>query len=228
MGTWDYDRLKDELLFRFGNRDDLEAPTDWAGRFVNKAYLTLCTKNRFWTLKKNFDFPELETTATANTVDGTAYITTPTDAYILRHLHNNTDDVPMRPIGYLDYANKTDRADTSAEGAPTQWLRSGTKLYLYPTPDAVYVIGIHYRKRPTLLTAGTDVTVLGVEWDEPIVMLAEYQLHLHFHDYEKATKTKEEWLDLVAGIMGAYDKPQEDARQYLQPHPSYMGKGYGG
>lgn len=228
MGTWDYDRFKAELLLGFGNRDDLTSPTDWAGRFINKAYLTLCTKNRFWTLKKPFDFPELETSATASTVDGTAYITTPTDAYLIRHLHDNTSDVPMRPIGYLDYANKVDKADTSAEGAPTTWVRMGTKLYLYPTPDAVYTIGIYYRKRPTLLSAGTDVTALNPEWDEPIVMLAEYMLHMKFKDYEKAVKVKEEWLDTVAGIMGAYDVPQQDARNHRQPHPGYMGSGYGG
>jgi hypothetical protein len=228
MGTWDYSRLKAELLFRFASRDDLESPTDWAGRFINDAYLTLCTKNHFWTLKRRFDFPELETSTTANTVDGTAYITTPTDAFIIRHLHNDTDDVAMRPMGVLDYQNKPDRADTTAEDAPTSWVRMGTKLYLYPTPDAVYTIGIHYRKRPALLTAATDVTVLSPEWDEAIVSLAEVQTHMRFHDYDKAEKSKGEWLDYVAGILGAVNISQEDSRNYLQPDPSYRGGGYGG
>ncbi len=228
MGTWDYSRFKEELLFRFGNQDDLTSPTDWTGRFINNAYLTLCTKDHFWTLRRKFDFPQLETSSTANTVDGTAYVTAPTDAFFIRHVHNNTNDASLHPMGTLDYVNKIDRTDASAEGAPTKWVHRGTYLYLYPTPDAVYTLGIYYRKRPTLLSAGTDVTVLPAEWDDIIVGLAEYQTHMRFHDYEKAAKVKEEWLDQVAGIMGAYDIGQEDARPIMQPDPAGKGGGYGG
>jgi predicted transcriptional regulator len=72
------------------------------------------------------------------------------------------------------------------------------------------------------------VTALPAEWDEAIVTLAEVQTHMRFHDYEKAAKVKEEWLDYVAGIIGAYDVSHEDRKDYMQPDPSYRTGGYGG
>ena len=129
MGSMDFDRLRDEVRMRCGRSTALDASTDWYGRWVNAGYLELVTRNYHHALHRKFVFPELEASTTAATVDGTAYVSVPSDCLITRHLHNNTDDAPMRPLigGYTKYVTMIDKADTTAEAAPTIWCRAATR-----------------------------------------------------------------------------------------------------
>jgi len=140
-----------------GQRDDLSAYVD---DWINAAYLTLTTQSRFWGLKRDFYFPELETSSSANTVDGTNYVAIPTDALVIRSVFDTTSTTKLRNMAQSKFLEYTDRADTTAESNPTEWIRQGAYIYLHPTPDAVYALTIHYRKRPALLT-GSAVTVIG-------------------------------------------------------------------
>lgn len=224
MGAYGFDRFKTELKLRLGNRTDLDSPVDWIGRFINSAYLQLTTRNRLWGMKKNFNFPELETRGAVSTVDGTAYVSTPTDALVVRSVWNSTSDAALKNIGWDTYLQGSGRADTSAEGPPTAWVRSGSYLYLRPTPDAVYALYVYYRKRPAEL-AGTTATVIGAEWDEVILRMAACQAYLQLHEYEHLKYEQEALGEYVSGLIGIYDQEDRTKKEYLQPDPAYISPG---
>ncbi|MFA5154122.1 MAG: hypothetical protein WC554_16350 [Clostridia bacterium] len=221
MGAYGFDRFKEELKLRLGNRTDMDSPTDWVGRWINSAYLQLTTRNRLFGLKKNFSFPELETRGAASTVDGTAYVATPTDALVVRSVWNSTNDTPLKNIGWDTYLEGSGRADTNAEGPPTAWVRSGSSIYLRPTPDAVYALYVYYRKRPAVLT-GTDVTVIGAEWDEVILRMAANQAYLQLHEYDHLKAEQEALGEYVGGLIGIYEQEDRTKKEYVQPDPSYI------
>ena len=209
------------LLFNLGNRSDLdtEAP-DW----VNRAYRTLYSMKKFG--GRTVYFPELETSSAANTVDGTAYVATPADCLFIHTVDDTTSDAKLMGIAmWDDYIRYKGRADTDAEGPPRKWVRHGASIYLYPTPDAVYALKVYYRKRPVELT-GTNTTVIGPEWDEPILLLATYQSMLRLNEFDKAKAFKEEWMSAMNDLVGIYDAEDMDKRSIRYPNAFWVKNTY--
>lgn len=224
MGVAQFSELKDELQLELGEMTSLESQggVNFYGVWINTAYITLATQNKMWGIRKSFTFPELETVGTDVTVDGDAFIATPTDALIVRHVWDSTNDVKLIGIPFAEYMTYTGRADTSAEGKPTQWVRNGQYIYLYPTPDDVYTMYTYFRRRPAKLVADDDITLIGVEWDEPILRLAKSLALRKLHQYDEAKKEKEEFIDMIRGVIGVYDQESYDRQQYRKTDPSYL------
>jgi hypothetical protein len=137
MGTKTFSEFKDDLKFGLGQRDDLAS---YLGGWVNTAYRTLTTGNRFWQIKRNFRFPELEASDTATTVAGTAYVSTPSGAMVVQRVHDTTNDVKLNKIGWGTYVGYTGRASSTSRGKPSEWARRGDYIYVHPTPDDEYEI----------------------------------------------------------------------------------------
>lgn len=225
MGTKIYTAFQSDLVFELGQRDDLDSLTlGW----VNAAYIKITTQNRFWGLKKSFYFPELETVDTSlSTADGTAYLTTPTTALIVRTLFNETSNMKLKNISWRKYLDYTDRDTAASEGKPTEWVRSGTKIYLHPTPDAIYNTYVYFRQRPTVLSASNTTTAIGVEWDEIILQTAVIMAHMKLGEFDKAKAKKEEWLDAVSGLIGIYDQELFDRKEVRSLSYAYKNNPYG-
>ncbi len=220
MGTKTFTEFSADLTFALGNRSDLAA---YVGPWINSAYMTLATGNRVWGLKKNFYFPELGTSSTAVTVAGTATVATPTDALIVRHVWDTTNDIKLDRIAWSTYVEYTGRATSTSRGAPIEYIRQGVYIYLHPTPDAVYTMTIYYRKRPAVLT-GSATTVIGAEWDEPLLKLATAQSWLRLQAVDKYKCWREEFLSDVSGLIGIYDQEESDEHGYLRPDPAYVSR----
>ena len=171
-------------------------------------------------------FPELDTSTTSTTQADRAWITVPTDKLTTYTIFDTSNDKKLKNIARADYIRRTGRADTDQADKPTHWLTMGTKYYLYPTPDAAYVMEVFYRKRPADMSASTDVTVIGSEWDEVVLKLAVIQSMMRLKDYEKAEIEKKEWLDVVASKIQLYRAEMGDRADYLKPDPSYNQWGY--
>ncbi len=219
MGDKTFTLFQSDLTMSLGNRDDISA---YVGNWTNVAYLTLTTQGRFWGLKRDFYFPELETSESKNTSDGVNYIAIPTDALVVRSLFNTTSKIKLNNMALSKFLAYTDRADTSAEAAPNEWLRQGSSLYLHPTPDTVYAVAVHYRKRPAALAAAGATTVIGAEWDEPISLLATAQSWLRLRNYVEYKAIKEEFIQAVSGLMGLYFQEEADRRDYMRPDPGIL------
>lgn len=211
MGAKTFATFQSDLLFELGNRTDLDNyKADW----VNHAYITLTTMNRFWGLKRDFHFPELFDFSSASCTDGTAWVQTAERCLYVKDVWDTTNDTQLKKIGWNDYVGRTGRSDTDSEGDPEYWVTYGAtgsnnkykRVWLYPTPDSSQGIRIYYRKIPTEMSGDDDVTDIGIEWDEPLLQLAVVQSHMRLNDFDKAEYKKKEWLEMVSGIIGIYDK----------------------
>jgi hypothetical protein len=215
--------MRDRALFQLGGptRTELTGTTNYIGIWVNQALRDLTTKNRYMGLRKNFVFPQLETSTDDTTVDGQTYIDVPSDALIVRHLYDTTNNKKLSRIRWYDYVDYTDRETTTAEGKPTEWVRSSNKLYLHPTPDDAYVIDIFYKKLHPELSADADVTLIGDEWDDVLVQLAVIKGQMWMNDWDKVKALKEVWLEDVSGMLGIYDQEELDMRPQIKGSSPY-------
>ena len=224
MGSTTFDYMKEYVKLRMGMRDDLEdigdSDLNYYGVWVNQAYTQICVSERLFGLRTPVYIPQLETSSTDTTTDGTAYISTPTTALIVRGIEDTDDNVILDWIPYRQYMEYTDRADTSAEGSPTEWTRARSRLYLHPTPDSTINLTIYYKKTPTSLS-GTASTVIGPEWDEAIVLLATYKGHLWLGEYDKAKFIRDELIENVSGVLSTIHQEEKGRNEYFRPDEGY-------
>lgn len=228
-GDKTFAEMVDEVELAFGQRTDIATQV---GEIVNDAYLRITCSHEIFGQRINSYFPSLEIqSAATNTSDGTAYISVPTDCLFIRSIWDSTSDVKLSKISLSEYLSRTGRATATAEGAPRQWVRraDATKgndyAYLYPTPDATYAMVIYYRAKPAKLT-GTNTTVIGMEWDEPIVTLACAITAMRLKDYEAVKFYKDEFKEMMLGLVGIYDNENLDKTDYRKVDPSYTGPTY--
>lgn len=121
-----------------------------------------------------FDFLKTRTTSIA-TVASTQTVTLPSDYLRLRPI----EDAPVRitvdtktvRLGKFSYEHLHELyGDT--EGTPRAYAQEGDKLYLFPTPDAVYALNIAYYKSDVTLEEGTTETNLWTRF-APEYLMAE-------------------------------------------------------
>ena len=213
MGTETFATFRQQLKWELGERTDLSSHSDLGdlyGKWINLAYLTLTTTDSIQGVRGHLYFPELHVSdATQSTADGTAYISVTSGAVYVEGITDTTNDVEMENISWSEYKSYTGRADTDAEGKPTEWTRRGSYLYLYPTPDAVYACTIYYKKKPTVLT-GVAATEIGAEWDEAILKLAVIFGLTKLKRYEEAIVEKKVWTEMMYGLVGMYNREKHD------------------
>ena len=223
MGVKTFAEFQSELLFNLGRVTDTDLD-DYKAGWINTAYLQFCSRNKFWYLKvpKTFNLPELDTSSVATGNDGDAYISKPDGLFV----HTVWDMTNDNILGYKDhswYVEQTGRADADSEGEPQNWTPYGNKLYLYPTLDAEYNFTIYHRKRPSALT-GTLTTVIGAEWDEPILQLATIKGLNSLREFDKAKGWKEEFIDTVSSLMGLQTRQARYTRDRLIPSSQHTQK----
>ena len=220
-GTWTFAQFTSFLKFMMGNRTDLESPTDYYDIWVNDAYIQLTTQDKFWGINRSFRFPQLETSKTYSTADGTAYIAVPDNALIIREVYDTTNNKRLTWIPWQEYIKKTDRTDTSAEANPTKWTRYENSVYLYPTPGSVNVMTEYYRKIPAVLS-GSGTSELDTAWDNPILLLAAYKGFLWMGEYDKAKTMRQEFVDTIGSLMTIYGQEEKARVESWRPDEAYM------
>jgi len=228
MGAWGFDTFKELLKQRAGLRGDLDSlgtsSLNYYGIWVNNAYRQLCTQNNVLGLKKNLYFPELFTSTTATTTDGTAYVSTPASTLYITEVFDTTNGRKLDWIPWKKYIEYTDRTDTDKEGDATEWVRYGSRIYLHPTPSTTGdTLTIYYKKLVADL-ASADPTIIGAEWDEPILELAAYKMFSAIAEYEKAKFSKEAFLEMAAGLADVNRKDEKDTNESWGVSLAYINK----
>jgi hypothetical protein len=221
MGDYTLTTFKAYLKVRLGNTTALDTPTDYLTPIVNSAYRSLTTKNKFWGMRKQFYFPQLEVNTSENTTDGTAYIAVPSDALMTRYLYNTTSDTYLSQVPFDRYVKTSGRATASSEGAPTTWIRRGGYYYLNPTPDATYAISVFYRKIPAALSGASDVTLIDSSWDPIILEYAVVKGYQWLQQYDKAEVVRKELTEELSDKFGTYEKEDETKEVNWTPSPQY-------
>ena len=213
MGTYTLSNFQTYLKLRFAGNDSLDSSTNYYTIFINEAYRKVYTMDIC--RGRKVSIPELETTAPASTGDGTAYVSVPTACLQVQEVFDETNDVRLNWLAHPEYIGREDRGDTTAEGKPTHWIRSGAYIWLYPTPDAAYTLTVHYRKRPTELSGVSEVTDLGREWDSIILEYAHAIGRNWTGEPDKAKYSFELGDEMVFNMMGIYSREEKARRERL-------------
>lgn len=228
MGALDLGTMANILKLRAGNSAAWEAAAPGSTTYnlyeiwINSAYRMLCTQDFIFGMKRKLYFPQLFTTTTKTTTDGTAYVTMPSDALYIVDVFDTTNSRNLENISWEKYIDYTDRTSTSSEGDPTEWVRRGTYIYLHPTPGTTGdTMTVHYKRRVPDLS-GTETTLIGAEWDDPVIELAAYKMFLHTHEYDKIKPCKEAFLEMAVGLATVYDNEGVDTDLTIGPSSSYM------
>lgn len=228
MGNLGFDSFREQIRLRNGNNATYDSAgagsTDYYGVWINKAYRQLCAQDKILGVTMRVKFPQLFTSSTATTVDGTAYISTPTGCLYVTEVYDSTNNRKLDQIRWKSYVEYTDRATAASEGKPTEWVRRGDYIYVHPTPDAAYSLAVYYKKLPDDLS-GTNTTVIGAEWDDPIVELAAYTMFTWLGEFEKAKYAKAEFVEQAAGLMTLYQQEEKDSNEPWKPSSAYMPRG---
>jgi len=226
MGTLQFSEFKAYIKFQHGNNTEFSTPTDYYGIWFNLAYKELATRHKMTGIRKTFNFPQLNVSGTDTTADGTAYIDVPTDALAIQECYNTTNNAYLKWMPWREYIKKTDRSTAASESKPTKWHRRGSYIYLYPTPDATYTVTIYYRKVPASLSNDSDVTLLGTEWDQPLLSLATYKSFQWTGQYDKAKVVKGELDTQISDLLTIYGVEEKAQEAYMYLDESYNDYGY--
>jgi hypothetical protein len=228
MGSLGFDDFKERLKLRAGNRSDLETAGDsslnYYGIWTNLAYRQLCTQDNILGIRRKIIFPQLMTSATDTTVDGTAYVDVPSDCLYVSEVFDTSNGRKLDWIPWKKYIGYTDRTTAASEGDPTEWHHRGSYIYLHPTPGTTGdTITIYYNILVTDLS-GSATTDIGAEWDEPIIELASYKMFTWLHEHDKAKVCRESFLEMASGLADIYYNERKDTAETWQPSNSYMGR----
>ncbi len=220
MGEKTKTEFEDELRLNIGDNDFLD---DNLTSYINIAYLTITTQKRVLGINRDVRFPELEVFDDAQfTSDGQPYINVPINCHLIRYLWDKTNDTKLNAISHREYIKKSGRADSDAEDKPLKWVRRGTFIFLYPTPDAAYNMYVYYKKRPIDLSDDVETTAIGAEWDEAILQMAVYQTHLRLGEFDHAKVKKEYLMELLHSLAGMYDEEHRDRKDIFRPDETYL------
>jgi len=227
MGATDFSTFTELLKFRAGNNAALDAAmasgTNLYGFWINQSYRQLCSQDYILGLKKRLYFPQLFTSSTASTADTTAFVSVPENCLYITEVFDTTNGKKLKHITWKQYIEYTDRTAASSEGDPSEWTRSGGRIYIHPTADATMTLTIYFKKLVTDLS-GTLTTDIGAEWDDAIIELATYKMFVWTHeDQAKVKQAKESFLEIAAGLADIYWNENKDRDESFEPSASYMG-----
>lgn len=225
MGLITLTEAKAKLLVRFQNRTEFQSigSVDYFGTWLNDALMQITAADRLPFAKRGIRFPELETSAPLSTADGVPYVTTPGDCLKVLHVYDKTNGKRLDWIPLKQYVDYTDRSDTGAEGPPSEWHRTGLRIYVHQTPDSIYVLEVWYKKRHPLWE-GDNPTIIGTEWDEPILELAAYKAHSWVGEFDRAKAAKESYLELVVPLLTNAFAEEKERNEYWRPDDQYFRK----
>lgn len=137
--------------------------------FINRA---------FWDIVNKDMFKEVDLTAPFGTVAGTTTYPTPAVFDAVQHISildpTSNQYVTLDPMDIRVYRDKQD-LNVSEFTQPTNYVRYGSNIILWPTPDKVYTIQVDYIQTLIDLVAGGQFPIPR-EWDEIILYGAAWRV----------------------------------------------------
>lgn len=182
--------LRSETLEHLGiDATDLDAS--------GSANLDLLINRSWWDICDRFKFKEKELSATFSTVIGTRSYLLQTIAstnvfeaiqYIWIVDPNTGNHIRLDPISLEWYENNYNESDDQ-QAQPTNYFHNNGYIYLWPTPNAVYDMGLWYNYVLSDLTAGNPS--IPQSWHESILYGAVARGHRRARDYNSAAQMEQ-------------------------------------
>jgi len=136
-------------------------------RFLNQAYMEVCSRYRF---------DQLSTSETLTMVSGTAsYEFANSDHLYIDNVIDDTSNIPIDAISKNQYQQWT--SGSSVSGTPVYWFLNGVgsnnryQLTFYPTPNNTDSVIVYYTQEPTELVLSPTATSMYIPepWDDVVI-----------------------------------------------------------
>lgn len=191
--------MRTEVQSYLSNRGDLsDSDTD---EMLNRMYRQLAMSFRFYELD--------QTDTSITTSDGTASYNVPTGARVIISIKITGDTEYILDPETIEWYEDQDTTSDN-KGVPEKFVRYGSNLLLWPTPDDSYSLRVRYRKLPAELSQDSDEPVYPEDWHEVIILLSTSRLAFRFGDEKKGQNLKNEALGLISALQ---EDPTQDQRQ---------------
>lgn len=157
-------------------------------RYINQSYLELASQ---------YHFPQLSTSTTVTTSDGTAaYELSVANVLKFEDIEDDTNNLILYRMAEWQYHKFVQ--GNAAEGTPVYWYISGVgsnnryELTLWPTPAGTYTLNVYYIQSPDELVTSPTATsaVIPEPWDDSIIHRAVSRGWAQLGDLEAADKWK--------------------------------------
>jgi hypothetical protein len=138
-------------------------------RFLNQAYMEVCSRYRF---------DQLSTSETLTMVSGTAnYEMAATNVLYIDNVIDDTSNIPVRAISKNQYQEWTSGNISGVTGTPVYWFLNGVgsnsryQLTFYPTPNNTNSVIVYYTQEPTELVLSPTATSMYIPepWDDVVI-----------------------------------------------------------
>lgn len=165
MGLMLLSEFRSEIRLALDDRSDLDPSSNATAlarlnRWTNDAYRHVC-------LPSVFRHPGMQTssTLTLDSDDADSAYALASDVYAIEFVINETKDIRYEPEQARELLEGTSGRDFA-------WARRGTNLIIRASAGTDGdTVRYYYWRRPALLTASSDVTVIEEFWDQVIVTL---------------------------------------------------------
>lgn len=137
--------------------------------------------------------------------------TTPTDFYRIVDLSDVDAHRLLTPWSMRDY----DSAPPS-RGRPYAYSYDASSIYAYPTPDAAYVLKLHYWKLPQDMSADGDAPEIPEQYQELLIAYAMRKAYLRENDYQAAQVWESAWERGMLKLRGEVVVETQDGPSQVQ------------
>ena len=216
MGTLTLDEFRDELRLICGGI--ATASPVWTearlNRRINASYLWV-------SMPRHYKHPELENIQLITLVANTAKYTWPTGGIehyqLLGVTHaeatgllidEETRRTKLDPMGFRDMLTINRQASK-----PQFYAYWDESIYIDCVPATAYQLQsleVHGYRQPDTLTGDTDTTVLKPEWDEVILLGAEWRMWLTLNEADRAHEAKQNYGAMLNEITDFHKAHAEE------------------
>lgn len=177
---------------------------------------TLVLNRTLWELFTKFPFRETDFATTLKTVAGQREYSVQGDFQALNTLavvdSTSGKHIQLPPMSKFTYEqNYTD--DTiikTLQAIPTNYFRADGSIILYPTPDKVYTIVVHYVKNLADLASNNTSPPINFEWHEILLYGACWRGFIRIGDVPRANMYKGTYYGLIASTVPQPVKDSQD------------------
>jgi len=171
MGELTLSQMRTEVLTVLEDNDKLTSAR--LTQFINQAYRHVCRP-------PVFEHTGLQSTTTIVLVSGTSVYSLPTDLITIMHddgVFVTRSDGQITRLHRKSHARLVEDVGsfTNNSGYPSRYSRRAQSITLTPTPGPDFAgatLTVNYRRRPPLLVADGDTTLVEAEFDTIIKYLA--------------------------------------------------------
>ena len=96
--------------------------------------------------------------------------------------------VPLEPISYQEL--KEIDTSTTLVGVPSKWCWYARSIWLYPTPDAIYTIGVSHQMRSLAPASDGDSSTIWTNECEPLIRACAKKLIARDVLYDEAMEAR--------------------------------------